>query len=297
MSEITCQCPQEWEKTLWRQQSFSDSYIPTTSFLSSLKKNTNFRPYTYWSLVLLSCAVAQHVSTIFIFLATFVRLREHLLDARTVVWATIGCFITGYAIWDLLHRPTDKSDSKSATRLKALKSSILMFLALMSLSPVLRTLTAATSSDSIWALSAFLFLLNILLADYTSVDSDEYARERLTSVLSKNAAVSASVVLASRLTTDFAVFALTLLSIQAFALFPILCHRLRASPTVIQASLTFLLSLSAVTLTASLSGTVTCIFSATLMFVIFLAPALLMWAQRYKNEISGPWDVAVPKVN
>lgn len=49
-----------------------------------------------------------------------------------------------------------------------MKSSIMMFLVLMSLSPVLRTLTAATSSDSIWALAASLFLLNALLADYTA---------------------------------------------------------------------------------------------------------------------------------
>ena len=44
----------------------------------------------------------------------------------------------------------------------------------------------------------------------------------LTSVLSMNAAISASVVLASRLRNDTSVFALMLFSIQLFALFPIL---------------------------------------------------------------------------
>lgn len=62
--------------------------------------------------------------------------------------------------------------------LKALKSSILIFLALVSLSPVLRTLTAATSSDSIWALSAILFTLNSLLADYSWSRSEQQGRER-----------------------------------------------------------------------------------------------------------------------
>lgn len=61
---------------------------------------------------------------------------------------------------------------------KALKSSILVFLALLALSPVLRTLTAATSSDSIWALSASLFILNALLADYTSAKRGNQIRER-----------------------------------------------------------------------------------------------------------------------
>jgi phosphatidylinositol glycan class C protein len=47
----------------------------------------------------------------------------------------------------------------------------MVFLTLVSLSPVLRTLTAATSSDSIWALAAILFMLNTLLADYTAANA------------------------------------------------------------------------------------------------------------------------------
>lgn len=53
----------------------------------------------------------------------------------------------------------------------------MMFLVLMSLSPVLRTLTAATSSDSIWALAALLFILNALLADYTANVSEDEINE------------------------------------------------------------------------------------------------------------------------
>lgn len=61
---------------------------------------------------------------------------------------------------------------------KAFKSSLLVLLALMGLAPVLRTLTAATSSDSIWALSACLFLLNTLLADYSCMRSGSFTQER-----------------------------------------------------------------------------------------------------------------------
>lgn len=52
---------------------------------------------------------------------------------------------------------------------------------------------------------------------------------RLTSVLSTNAAMSAAVVLSSRLRDDISVFALMLFSIQIFALFPILRTRLLVS--------------------------------------------------------------------
>lgn len=107
-----------------------------------------------------------------------------------------------------------------------MKASILVFLALMAVTPVLKTLTEATSSDSIWALSAILFILNLLLADY---GGPEPGPHRLTSVLSMNAAISASVVLASRLRSNLAVFALVLQAVLLFALFPILRKLLKVS--------------------------------------------------------------------
>ena len=106
------------------------------------------------------------------------------------------------------------------------------------------TLTSVTSSDSIWALFAALFLLNIVLTDYESTRTPGVTRERsvlrnfyfwsfrsyvdnschdrLTSVLSINATISSSVVLVSRLPDDISILALVLFSVQAFALFPIL---------------------------------------------------------------------------
>jgi len=287
----------EWEKVLWRTQSYPDNHIPERYFLESLRKNPNFRPYTYWPLVLASCAITQHLAMIYIFLAVFVRLKEGSLDARILVWITVGCFVGGYMIWELLNCSDSDQIQRTINRTKTLKSSILVFLALMALAPVLKTLSAATSSDSIWALSACLFMLNILLADYSPGKFWGQARERLTSVLSMNAAISSSVVLASRLSNDLAVFALILFSVQAFALFPMLRQRLQATPTLLQAFITLSLSVLCLYLMAGLSATISYIYAATLIFVNFLAPGVLVWAQKYKNEIRGSWDVAIPKVN
>ena len=60
----------------------------------------------------------------------------------------------------------------------------------------------------------------------------------MTSVLSINAAVSAAVILASRLPDDLAMFALMLFSVEAFALFPILRRRLQVRPMLRQVLLT-----------------------------------------------------------
>ncbi|TFK89972.1 phosphatidylinositol N-acetylglucosaminyltransferase [Polyporus arcularius HHB13444] len=286
----------EWERVLWKKKPYPDNYVPR-SFLASLSKNPNFRPYTYWHLVILSCPISQHLASIFVFLAVFMRLQQRLLDPRVLVWISVGVFMAGYLAWELLECSRADSQTRYTNRAKTLKASILVFLALMSLSPVLKTLTAATSSDSIWALSACLFILNALLADYTPMNPRSHQRERLTSVLSMNAAISSSVVLASRLSDDLSVFGLILFSVQSFALFPILRRRIQDTAKVLQVALTVLISTLSLALTYPLSNTAAYIYFACFTFVTFIAPAVLVWAQRYKNEIRGTWDPAVPKVN
>lgn len=278
---------------LWERQPFPDNYIHPHSFLSSLRRNPNFKPYTYWPLVLLCCAITQHLATIFTFLAVFVRLKERWLDARVLLWVSIVSFFGGYALYEILSYSNPVRGA--FTRSNTIKSSLLVFLALMGLSPVLRTLTAATSSDSIWALSACLFLLNALLADYSSMKP--VPQERLTSVLSMNAAISSSVVLASRLPDDLAVFALVLFAVQSFALFPILRHQLQVTPQVAQILFTLTLCVLSFVLTIPLSVSVAYIYAGISITVTFVAPGVLIWAQKFKNEIRGPWDVAVPRLN
>lgn len=285
----------EWDRVLWKKKAHPDNFVPK-SFLSSLSKNSNFTPYTYSYLVISSCAISQHLATIFTFLAIFIRLDEGCLDARVLVWASIGGFVLGYALWELLDLFIVHNAPSGANRAKTIKSSILVFLALMSLSPVLRTLTAATSSDSIWALSACLFILNALLADYTALPAEMHHRERLTSVLSMNAAISSAAVLASRLPSDQSVFALMLFSVQLFALFPMLRRRLQSGPQAIHVLVTLVVCGSSIAFTASFSSTASHLIIVTFAFVTFVAPGVLVWAQKYKNEIRGTWDPAVPKV-
>ncbi|ESK88891.1 phosphatidylinositol n-acetylglucosaminyltransferase subunit c [Moniliophthora roreri MCA 2997] len=288
---------EQWQKLLWRSQSFPDNYVPQGMFLSSLRRNLNFTPYDYKSLALLSCPITQHLAMTLVFLDVFIQLKDRSLDPRMLVLLTTTLFLVGYASWELILYFTSSDRRGNADRVKGLKSSILIFLALMSLSPVLRTLTAATSSDSIWALSAALFLVSLLLADYGPSKTVGHSQESLTSVLSINAAISSSVVLASRLSDDLGVFALILFSVQTFALFPFLRRRIQAVSTRLQVSLTAVLSIAALLLWSRRSVAIALLFACILVSVTLLAPMILLWAQKYKNEIRGPWDVAVPKVN
>jgi len=276
----------KWERILWRTQPFADNYVPP-SFLSSLSKNPNVLPYRYWPLVLGACTISQNLSIIFVFLAVFTRLLDHTLDPRLLVALSSAGFIGGCLVWELMgHFESDTASSER--RARTVKASLLTFLALIALAPILRTLTAPTSADSIWALATALFSVHVALADYT-YNASPVQRERLASVLSINAAISAVVVLASRLHDDLAVFALMLFSVEAFALFPVLRRRSQSTPAPVQALVTGTLGLAA--LSAPLPG----LCAAVLVSITFGAPAVLMWAQQYKHEIRGPWDAATPR--
>lgn len=144
--------------------------------------------------------------------------------------------------------------SRNQVRLKTFKSAALIYFALLGLSPILKSLTKSTSSDSIWALATWLLIINIFFFDYGSLDIamkppkapplseisgaapvDPSLTQSHTSIraapfppsLSTNAALMASTVLASRLLTTTAVFSLTLFSIQVFGLFPVFRRHLR----------------------------------------------------------------------
>lgn len=57
---------------------------------------------------------------------------------------------------------------RNQARIKTFKSALLIYFALLGLSPILKSLTKSTSSDSIWALATWLLIINIFFFDYGS---------------------------------------------------------------------------------------------------------------------------------
>ncbi len=193
------------DKILWKRPLHSDSYIPPGSFLSSLRKN---RKIIYKMLLVTQnhTSSSSELSSLYL-LAPRITLTLyhttpcndlHIYFRLCAIKGTysgpetprLDCFYMfhpGLCYLGSTRLPQQKAQTGACrpfvqhplelfiqsltadvTGAKNVKSSILIFLSLMSLSPVLRTLTAATSSDSIWALSASLFILNAVLADYSS---------------------------------------------------------------------------------------------------------------------------------
>ncbi|KAI1006952.1 hypothetical protein K3495_g1263 [Podosphaera aphanis] len=215
-----------------------------------------------------------------------------------------------------LDHPTQAFSHRTALRLSTAKSALLIYFTLLGLSPILKSLTRSTSSDSIWAISFLLFTINIFFFDYSTPPlapsgAAAAAHKNFPASLSTNAALMASTVLASRLPSTGQVFSLTLFSIEAFGLFPVFRRYLRQRSWRGHVALTTVLVLGAgggVGLILGRGGDGEgfwdfpyksgCIGLVLGVFLSAIAMGGCSWwligLQKYKNEIHGPWDPARP---
>ncbi|GAA5880198.1 hypothetical protein JCM8547_006588 [Rhodosporidiobolus lusitaniae] len=306
-----------FRKVLYLRQPYPDNYVDA-SFLADLKRNANVHPASLPSLLRQTLPITQHLASLFLFLSIFVSLSRSTLSSSTLLCVCAALAVV-FRLWAVAIG--EKRGFGGGVR------GIIPLAALYLLSPALKTLTRATTSDSIWALSGGLFALNLLLGDYRAIplhssfslsrispfrllsssprqegegegeggDEGMARRAPLPSTVSLTAALSGSTVLASRLTSNTSVFTLLLFSFLWFGPFPLLRSSLTLKPTLV---LTWALASAALIGLRGLESTgVTWMAAAGLFGTSVVAPVTRGWlAVRYKDKLSGPWDVMRPKV-
>ncbi|KAH9888681.1 GPI2-domain-containing protein [Xylariomycetidae sp. FL2044] len=209
------------------------------------------------------------------------------------------------SIDDFKHRPSSPlRGGRAHMRLSTIKSAVLIYFTLLGLSPILKSLTRSTSSDSIWAMSFWLLAINIFFYDYSGGVGVKFPAS-----LSTNAALMASTVLASRLPSTGQVFSLTLFSIEVFGLFPVFRRYARHQSWRYHLALSVLLVVGAGGGVGLILGSerdaaaawpwkngLLGVLVATLIAVIAMGGCSwwLIGLQKYKNAINGPWDQARP---
>lgn len=159
------------------------------------------------------------------------------------------------------------------------------------LAPTYGTLSKTISTDTIVAVSTLLLLLHLLLHDYGFVNDQA---GRLQGVASMGAAVFASVLLASRLQTDMRVFSHLTHSLTLFMLTPFLRRYVRRLSFGLHVAVTVGVAAMTTAMMARVSLLATGAHLAACVFVCFGAPAWLVRIQKFKAQINGPWDEAVP---
>ncbi|CAM1501790.1 Fc.00g037740.m01.CDS01 [Cosmosporella sp. VM-42] len=199
--------------------------------------------------------------------------------------------------------PLPIEQNRTHQRLETVKSALLIYSTLLGLSPILKSLTRSTSSDSIWAMSFWLLAINIFFFDYSGGVGAKFPAS-----LSTNAALMASTVLASRLPSTKQVFSLTLFSIEVFGLFPVFRRYVRHRSWRFHVASAILLVLGAGFGVGMVVGDDKdaegwpwksgLVGMAVGVFIAVLATGGCSWwligLQKYKNEIRGPWDPARP---
>ena len=70
--------------------------------------------------------------------------------------------------------PASSLSPRNQRRLATAKSGLLIYAALLGLSPILKSLTRSTTPDSIWAISTFLLCMNVAFFDYGTGTGAQY---------------------------------------------------------------------------------------------------------------------------
>lgn len=320
-----------WKRVLYEAQPYPDWYMPeqATTRLNAAPAEVPAR----LSIAVALLPLSQNVNVIFLFLSVFQRLESGALHPTQLILGCGAALTLTAALWKLAAKePRERRKQLRSSPASQLISFAILLLLLYALSPVLKTLTEATTSDTIYPLSFLLFALHLCLADNTLraapvPPSQEQEHElsdgsqavprpqarpqaqpepqpQLFSALSLNAATSASLVLASRLPSNAHVFALLFAAIFAFALFPMATRRLSSSTSGSGSGVPLArIIVSAGLIPASLfftwrgpaSGlTMPLLVALANGFILVVVPAWMRAASGNRGRYDGPWRVARP---
>jgi phosphatidylinositol glycan class C protein len=274
-----------WRKILYEKQPYEDNYVDET-FLNALVKNANFSSYSLPEVIKGSTLVTQQISTVALFLILFIYTLNYTLALSSLVGFEVVTMILGFGVRII----TDVSFDVSSC-IGTAKTLVLLFGSLFSLSPVLRTLTNSFSNDTIASCTCILLSMHLFFHDYGYINGDT---NKFTAPVSLNAAIFASVLLGSRLPSNLHVFVLVSVAIEMFALFPIMRHYLKKYSQLWHNVLTALMVVVDFALFLPISVTVAVLYATLIIFITVGCPFWLVFIQKYKNEINGPWDEAVP---
>ncbi|ODQ82760.1 hypothetical protein BABINDRAFT_159273, partial [Babjeviella inositovora NRRL Y-12698] len=298
-----------WKKLLYLRQPYPDNYTDT-SFLSQLKRNLTVEPYYHLKVIHDFSLQLSHWNCLSVVAVIF-------YGFYTYDWSPLRVFIPV----SVLSIVTATTCLGYQAVFRYLKPTVIIIFITLVLSPVLKSLTKSTSSDSIWALSVFLNIVNLISHDYFSnpyyiADSPDSASpkpSKLMTTFSTNVLIANSILLASRLRSSLAVFFFITISIQvnglfrAFDLFVIKGQgtasgrfrnvetgRVNRKGVFHWTALTFTVTALSRAIFLMCGPLIMTHWILANMAIIIGGPSLFLYFQRFKNEIQGPWDPAKP---
>mmetsp|Transcript_6235 Transcript_6235/g.8173 ORF Transcript_6235/g.8173 Transcript_6235/m.8173 type:complete len:309 (-) Transcript_6235:156-1082(-) len=269
-----------------------DNFVDPKNFLSLLVLNPNSTSLSYVTLMLHSVVIIQQLTIVLcMFLLSFdVAVAVAFLnEQKPVVSAGLISVLSAFFWYQSLFR--NRTRQLGFSRKKLLYEAtqgIICLLVLMVFTPILRTLTATYSTDTVYALVFFCATIHLYSFDYKYAN---IVSTRLDCSLSLNSAFLMGLLLASRMEDSFQAFIYLLLCVGLVLLIPHFLHTLRADSLIVS---TLLNILALVIIDIRLFRFASSLFYwhiASVCFIVFVCPFGLKKIQKYKRVIRGPWDI------
>jgi phosphatidylinositol glycan class C protein len=284
-------CQTKWRKVAYggMQPGYDDNYTDD-SFLEEMVMNANVVKRDFLRVMVDSVSISQYLCIVALVVSTWTHTLNLAIDEITLLKFDIGLVLVGFLVLLLTTSPFSlKLLSRYVLNISFFTSGLYV------LAPICHTLTRSISSDSIWALAVFLLLVHLFLHDYsgsTIRPPGALNNPKLTSNISLNASIVASVLVASRLPSWLHVFAIMLFSLQVFLFAPLVTFCIKKYSCRLHLLFSFALMIMTLGVTYQLHRMLFILLLALVVFISLVCPYWLIRIQEYKFEINGPWDEA-----
>nr|GMD78833.1 putative phosphatidylinositol N-acetylglucosaminyltransferase subunit C [Ipomoea batatas] len=290
MSETSFPTQPKWRKVAFggMQPGFED-YHTDESFLEDMIMNASVVKRDVLKVILDSVSISQYICTVCLVVLVWTYTLKSSLNENSLLVLNVS--LLGLGFFTLLLT----ADMLSFNLLSYVLKISFFITGLYMLSPIYHTLTLSISSDSIWALTVSLLIIHLFLHNYSgSIVKAPGTLENptLTSNISLNASIVASLLIASRLPSRLHVFAIVLFSLQVFLFAPLVTYCVKKYSFRLHLCFSFGLMVLTLVLIYQLHILLFLLLLAVLIFVDLVCPYWLIQLQEYKFEINGPWDEA-----
>lgn len=290
-SEISSPPRPRWRKVAYggMQPGFDDNHTDD-SFLEDMVMNASVVKRDLLKVMQDSVSISQYLCIVALVGLVWTYTLQSILDENSLLLLDVSLLGSGFIVLLL---------TKEMVSLNLLFHYILNIsfftTGLYVLAPIYHTLTKSISSDSIWAVTVSLIILHLFLHDYSGSTiraPGAIKPPNLTSCVSLNASVVASVFIASRLPSRLHVFAIMLFSLQVFLFAPFVTFCIKKYSFRLYLLFSFGLVVVTLAFVYMLHHLLFALLLALLVFVSVVCPYWLIKIQEYKFEINGPWDEA-----
>ncbi|KAK2635019.1 hypothetical protein Ddye_029811 [Dipteronia dyeriana] len=283
--------PRRWRKVAYggMQPGYDDNHTDET-FLADMVMNASVVKRDILKVMKDSVAISQYLCIVSLVILVWSYTLRSTLDENSLLLLDTSLLGSGFLILVLTE------EMLSLNLLFHYILNISFFITGLSvLAPIYQTLTRSLSSDSIWAVTISLLMLHLFLHDYsgsTIKAPGALQNPTLTSCISLNASVVASVFVASRLPSRIHVFAIMLFSLLVFLFAPLVTYCVKKYSFRLHLLFSLVLMVVTLSFVYILNKLLFVLLLGLLVFVNMVCPYFLIRIQEYKFEINGPWDEA-----